>query len=151
MSSGDPPPLAIRPARDEDAGAVALLAGELGYPSGPEAIRARLAAIAREADQAIVVAEAPEGVVGWIHVGVTLSLESEPWAEIRGLVVSESCRGRGVGRRLVDFAEAWAARRGHSRIRVRTNVLRQESPKFYARLGFVQVKTQAVFAKDLGR
>lgn len=149
MSPVDTPSLAIRPVRGEDIEAVARLAGELGYPAGPEQIRARLAAIAREEDQAVVVAEGPEGVVGWIHVGITLSLESEPWAEIRGLVVSGSRRGQGVGRRLVEFAERWAVERGHSRIRVRTNVLRQESPKFYARLGFVQVKTQAVFFKEL--
>ncbi len=147
----EPGSLAIRPVRGEDLEAVARLSGELGYPVSAEEIRGRLEAISRDPDEAVVVAEAPEGVVGWMHVGITSSLETGPFVEIRGIVVSERCRGRGAGRRLVDFAEAWAAERRHARIRVRTNVVREGSPKFYARLGFRQIKTQAVFAKDLGR
>jgi GNAT superfamily N-acetyltransferase len=139
----------IRPAEPGDAEAMARLSAELGYPATPAEVRERLAALAVDPREVVLVAAAGGEVIGWIQVGVTLSLESEPFAEIRGLVVAEDRRGGGIGAALVARAEAWAAARGCARIRVRSNVVRERAHRFYARAGYRVAKTQAVFEKGL--
>ncbi|MBK8266810.1 MAG: GNAT family N-acetyltransferase [Planctomycetes bacterium] len=88
-------------------------------------------------------------VVGWIQVGVHVCLESTPFAEIYGLVVDEAERGRGIGKTLVIRAEAWARERGMARLRVRTNVVREATHRFYESLGFSVSKRQMVFDKSV--
>ena len=61
----------------------------------------------------------------------------------------EASRGRKIGATLVAAAEAWARERGHGRMRVRSNVLRQPAHRFYERLGYAVTKRQAVFDKSL--
>jgi len=61
--------LRIRPAQPEDAPALAALAGQLGYPTTPEKMMARLQALAEDDHQAVFVAVEADGqVVGWVHV-----------------------------------------------------------------------------------
>jgi GNAT superfamily N-acetyltransferase len=96
------------------------------------------------------VAEAAGEVAGWLHAATALRLESPPYAEIGGLVVEERRRGQGIGERLVRAAIGWAGERGYAELRVRSNVVRADAHRFYRRLGFASVKTQAVFALPLG-
>jgi Acetyltransferase (GNAT) family. len=88
-------------------------------------------------------------VIGWGHVGSRLLLESDPFAELLGLVVDARRRSGGVGARLVEEAERWAVARGHFTIRVRSNVIREDAHRFYFRSGYRLSKRQAVFTKDL--
>src|SRR4051794_17375108 len=107
----------IREASAADARALADLATQLGYPSTPEQSAARLATLGGP-DHAILVAEDENRrVVGWIHVLARRHLETDPFAEIGGLVVDEACRGRGIGRLLVDAAVAWAQEHGFGELR----------------------------------
>lgn len=78
-------------------------------------------------------------------------LDSGRRAEITGLVVDESARGQGVGRRLVEGVEAWATGRGLGVLAVRSNVMRSESHPFYERMGFARVKTQHAYRKQLSQ
>ena len=80
-----------------------------------------------------------------------MALESGRRAEIVGLVVAGAGRRRGVGRALVQAAEAWAAKGGIERLIVRSNITRAESHAFYPALGFSRGKTQAVYQKALER
>ena len=144
-----PDALHIRPAHPGDAPSLALLTGQLGYPATPEAIVGRLAWLAAEATQAVLVAEAEGDVVGWAQVGRALSLESGEQAELVGLVVDEAWRGRGIGAALVAAAEAWARERGLPCLRVRSNVTREATHRFYRNLGFEEAKRQVVFRKAL--
>lgn len=137
----------LHPATPADAPALAGLSGQLGYPSTPAQIAARLERLG--AADRVLVAEADGRVAGWIHVRGTRSLESEPWAEIAGLVVDEGVRGRGIGRELVEAACLWAGEQGYGEVRVRSNVLRAAAHRFYERQGFRTVKTQAVFSRRL--
>lgn len=145
-----PDALPIRPAHPGDAPRLALRTGQLGYPASPEAIAGRLARLAAEATQAVLVAEAEGDVVGWAQVGRALSLESGEQAELVGLVVDEAWRGRGIGAALVAAAEAWARERSLPRLRVRSNVTRAATHRFYLNLGFEEAKRQVVFRKALG-
>ncbi len=144
-----PNALQIRPAHPEDAPRLALLTGQLGYPAAPDAIAERLARLAAEVGQAVLVAEADGVVVGWAQVGRGLSLESGEQAELVGLVVDEAHRSRGIGADLVAAAETWARERGLARLRVRSNVTREATHRFYLNLGFEEAKRQVVFRKPL--
>jgi len=138
----------IRTVVPADAAPLSALAGELGYPTTTEEMRNRIEGAASDPHHAIYVAEM-DAIVGWIHMSVNLSLESGISAEIRGLIVTEACRGGGVGSMLVAAGEAWAKKKGCRRIRVRTNAAREKAQAFYAKLGYRITKTQEVFDKEL--
>ena len=138
----------IRTAAIDDATSLAALAGELGYPTTTEQMQIRLGTAAAESQHRVFIAEL-DAIAGWIQVSLMLSLETGQFAEIVGLVVAESERGAGIGGKLVAAAEKWAAEEGCTRIRVRTNVLREKARLFYQRLGYQGVKRQEVFDKAL--
>jgi ribosomal protein S18 acetylase RimI-like enzyme len=145
----DSPAFAIRQMQLEDAPAVAALTTELGYPSTGDEIARRYRFIGGRSDTCLFIAQQAGDVVGWIHVQATHSLENDPRAEIWGLVVSESVRGTGAGRRLVEAAESWAKARGLEVMAVRSNQLRTGARGFYEHLGYAITKTQNAFRKNL--
>jgi GNAT superfamily N-acetyltransferase len=139
----------LRPARPEDAEALATLCGQLGYPSETVQVARRLRSIGTRPDHAVLVAVDGAKLLGWVHVFVTRLLETDARAEIGGLVVDEACRGRGLGKALVRGAEAWARSYGLRLLRVRTNVTRERAHRFYEREGFREEKRQIVLMRDL--
>jgi GNAT superfamily N-acetyltransferase len=140
----------IRSAEDRDITTLARLAGELGYPSTPEQVRERFADIKAAPHQATYVAVTNgDAVIGWIQLSEVRSLESEPRAEITGLVVDSNFRGGGAGRLLVERGEEWARQRGLAVIGVRSNIIRERTHVFYERLGYAVTKTQKVFRKRI--
>ncbi|HKR64314.1 MAG TPA: GNAT family N-acetyltransferase [Thermoanaerobaculia bacterium] len=136
----------IRAARAEDAAVIADLNGQLGYPTSAAEMAERLATIGNDA---VLVATQGEIVIAWIQVAITSSLESGAFAEIRGLIVDESHRSARIGAALVAAGEAWVRERGIARIRVRSNVIRERTHRFYERLGYVGKKSQRVFDKKV--
>ena len=133
-----------------DVSAVARLATQLGYPSTPAQIERRFRALENAPEAGVMVAEGPDGaVIGWIHVFATRQLESDPGAEIGGLVVDESARGRGIGSALMESAEAWARERGFEGVSVRSNVIRLEAHEFYKSRGYQILKSQFKLRKRL--
>lgn len=142
--------VAVRQMRPEDAGAVAQLVTQLGYPSTEDEIRRRYDLIKDRWDARLLIAQhAGSSIVGWVHVQALYLLESDPRAEIFGLVVAETARGTGVGRRLIEAAEEWALLRGLSVMGLRSNYLRTEAHGFYEHLGYKVIKTQNAFRKNL--
>ena len=141
--------MTIRAARLADAPAVAGLATQLGYPTRPEQAEARLRDLLERPDGAVLVAEEDGTVIGWIHVVGAFRLENDPFAEIAALVIDETHRGRGTGAALVDAATEWATRQGFRALRVRSNVVRERTHRFYERLGFERIKSQVVFARPV--
>jgi GNAT superfamily N-acetyltransferase len=122
----------IREARPEDAGLIAGLLGELGYPATPALVRTRLAALGGQ-DRVLV---CQEGFVS-LHC-VPLLAEGGCCARITALVVTESRRGAGVGRALVEAAEATARAWGCDRLEVSSGrrAERAAAHRFYPALGF---------------
>lgn len=144
----------VRSMVEGDAGAVAALSGQLGYPAAADRIASRFRVLVEDPDSTILVAEMSDRALGgWIHVSGRRSLETDPLAEIAGLVVEAARRRQGIGRQLVDAAEAWARGRGYVRMRVRSNVARDAAHDFYSGLGFARIKSQHVYerAVDAGR
>lgn len=141
---------AVRPAADADAGRLAALCEQLGYPTSPEAARARLAELAQDPEHAVFVFDDGAGsAVGWVHVHAVESLVAGRYAEIGGLVVDAGARRTGAGRQLMLAAEAWARAHGCSSVRLRSNIVRTGAHEFYKRLGYESAKTQLAFMKRL--
>ena len=139
----------VRPAIESDAPAIAGLCTQLGYPSTPEEVARRLRQILSWQGQALFVAEVGGQVAGWIHVQVYPLPEMDLHTEIGGLIVDEAQRGRGVGRMLLARAEEWAQAQGCAEIRVRCNIIRARTHKFYEQCGYANIKTQHTFRKKL--
>jgi GNAT superfamily N-acetyltransferase len=143
--------LGVREMTSEDLPAVAALSDQLGYPVTLAELEPRLDRIRGTRDDALFVAALPDGsVAGWIHVGADQSLIHDSVAEIKGLIVSEAHRGKGLGEDLVGAAEAWCLRHGFRNVRVRTRVEREAAHGFYQRRGYQKQKTQHVFLRRLG-
>lgn len=137
----------IRAATDADSEAIARLMTQLGYPQDAADAQSRLDASAKHG-YAVFVADDNGAILGCIQVGAVASLESDPFAQILALVVDENARGQRIGAQLVGAAVAWAAERGYAKLRVRTNVVRKDTHRFYEREGFRLLKEQRVYVRD---
>ena len=140
----------IRRARQSDAPRIAVLSGQLGYPTPVKEMAARLKRALRARNGVCFVAETKdEGVIGWVHVSVTPLLEVESRAEVNGLVVDEEVRSRGVGGSLLKEAEKWAGKMRCKGMSVRSIVIRERAHDFYLSEGYEHYKTQKAFRKAL--
>lgn len=136
--------------RAGDASRVAELTTELGYPSTAADIEERFAALADHPhDLILVVTDADDEVIGWVHVARVARLQSVATAEIHGLVVGSGHRSSGLGSALVAAAEAWARERGAQRMVVRSRSTRTRTHEFYERLGYAETKRSHVFDKRI--
>jgi ribosomal protein S18 acetylase RimI-like enzyme len=62
---------------------------------------------------------------------------------VENVAVAPSAQGRGLGRALLEFAEAEAARRGLRRMALVTHEAMTENQAIYARLGYREVERRA--------
>lgn len=142
----------IRSVCSNDAEAINELIGQPGYPQdGREAAAARLQAWDDAAAGAAYLAETDDETLGIIAVYVCPFFEHEgAWARITALVVSDRARGRGIGSRLVEAAEAFAASHGCSRMEVTSHDGRTDAHRFYERYGYtIQTGISSRFLRDL--
>lgn len=79
------------------------------------------------------VVEYGDSVVG----GLTMSFE-ESYATLANIAVCPSCQGYGVGRSLMEFAEAKAKEKGYEEMRLATHVLLTENVSLYAHLDWCE-------------
>jgi ribosomal protein S18 acetylase RimI-like enzyme len=71
-------------------------------------------------------------------IGVLVLEEGADGFLLDNIAVLPECQGKGLGRSLIEFAEAEARRRGYREIRLYTHVLMTENIALYRRVGFVQ-------------
>jgi len=140
----------VRAARPADAERLALLCGQLGYPTSVEQVRARLDRVQQDETNTVLVAEGIDGqVIGWVQVYARPLVVDDLNAEVGGLVVDERNRSQGVGRRLMEEAEAWAHAHDCEAVNVRSNVIRERAHHFYEEIGYRRIKTQLTLRRDL--
>jgi ribosomal protein S18 acetylase RimI-like enzyme len=127
----------IRPAEVEDVRALVGLLDELGYPANAAAVVRRLDILFHRDDCSVLVAIDEGGVIGFgtLHIFPVIH-EDAPRGQITALVVSQPCRGRGIGGELVRQLEQRAQEKGVGRIVVATANHRLEAHDFYERLGY---------------
>jgi GNAT superfamily N-acetyltransferase len=127
----------VRGATLADVTVLAPLLGELGYPASAAELEPRVRRMLARDDQRILIAESGNEALGLLalHVFPTLTYDRD-LALIMALVVMESARGLGIGRQLIDRAEAIAKSLGAARLMVTTHVRRSDAHAFYERLGF---------------
>ena len=97
--------------------------------------------VARDPNIHLVVAEDNEGtVVGCLQLCILSGLSSQGTS--RGLVqdvrVATSCRSRGIGEQMMQWAADEARARGCKLIELLTNNARVDAQRFYERLGFAR-------------
>ena len=97
--------------------------------------------VARDPNIHLVVAEDNEGtVVGCLQLSVLPGLSSQGTS--RGLVqdvrVATSCRSRGIGEQMMQWAADEARERGCKLVELLTNNARADAQRFYERLGFAR-------------
>jgi len=105
--------LAIREALPGDAGAVAVLLGQLGHPTAVDEAARRLGQVAGKAGTRVLVAELAGEPVALAHLLIfPLLAEGGSACRLAALVVREDRRRGGIGRALLTEVEAVAAAKG---------------------------------------
>jgi GNAT superfamily N-acetyltransferase len=85
----------------------------------------------------VFVADARRAVLGVVALYITPRFERTGWwAQVVALVTAEAARGMGVGRRLMNRAEAAAMDAGCDRIALSSSRERSGAHAFYRRLGY---------------
>jgi len=95
--------------------------------------------IADDPRQSLLVAESDGRIVGTLQLSVlpNLTYGGRRRAQVEGVRIAKSARGRGIGRALVEEAKALALSSGCHMLQLTTNRQRSEAVHFYERLGFV--------------
>lgn len=132
-----------------DVPAVAELSAQLGYKTTPREVARRFLKLQGSFNDGFFVAVQGAEVVGWLHVYGVRLLETDSYAEIGGLVVDAAVRRQGIGRGLVQWAEAWAAAHDYRELRLRSGLHRREAHAFYEQLGYRLSKTSHMFRKEV--
>jgi GNAT superfamily N-acetyltransferase len=138
----------VRDLRLADAPAARRLLGQLGYEVAEGEIRERLASLAKAPDHRVVVAEIDGEVAGLLHVFERPALEKACEAVVQALVVEAGRRGSGVGRTLMNEAQAWARARGLASIVLYSRVDRHDARAFYEQLGYRRAATSHLMRRD---
>ncbi|MEM7211091.1 MAG: GNAT family N-acetyltransferase [Pseudomonadota bacterium] len=71
-------------------------------------------------------------------LGMIILVDQPDALMLENVAVAPEAQSRGVGRRLIDHAEAEARRRGHPRIRLYTHATMVENQRMYAHLGYIE-------------
>jgi ribosomal protein S18 acetylase RimI-like enzyme len=151
-------PIGIREARRDDLPrVVALLADDaLGaareVPGEPLAAAYQEAfdAMAAQVGNVLLVATAGDDVVGCLQLILIpgLSRAGMLRAQIEGVRVASTVRGRRIGERLVEEALARARASGCGLVQLTSDASRADAHRFYERLGFVATHVGMKLALD---
>ena len=143
----------IRPVEPADAAAWVALRTEL-WPRAPADHAPEVGAFLADppSEEACLVAETSQAIVGFVEVGLRKYAEectTSPVGYLEGIYVSQTYRGRGIGRALVEAAESWARDRGCSEMASDRALTNEESGRFHLALGFNEVHRIVCYRKKL--
>jgi GNAT superfamily N-acetyltransferase len=137
-----------REARLEDAGEIARLISQLEHPTTVDDVVAQWPLFTAAGNVALVAARADGTLAGVAVLHLTHTLHRRrPVGRITALVVDAPERGRGVGRALVEHAEARLREAGCGLLEITSHVRLLQAHAFYDHLGYE--RTSHRFAKEL--
>jgi GrpB-like predicted nucleotidyltransferase (UPF0157 family)/GNAT superfamily N-acetyltransferase len=127
----------VRPAAPGDADAIAPLLGELGYPTDPREVGARLTDLLQRDGEGALVYDRDGDTVGLLTWQLThLIYRSAPQLRITALVVRSDQRRRGVATELLAAVERIASEQGCIRLELTTRPRRADAAALYESAGF---------------
>ncbi|HET7576708.1 MAG TPA: GNAT family N-acetyltransferase [Sphingomicrobium sp.] len=144
-----PPPTKpkLRDVRPADAKQLVELIHDLGHEIDEKAIRKNLAAL-RKSGETPLVATLGKRVIGLVGMNKRIAVHKPaPIGRISVLVVADDAQDKGIGRMLVEAAEAWFRKQGCTLVEVTSNDRRTAAHAFYRHMGYE--RTSIRFAKDL--
>jgi GNAT superfamily N-acetyltransferase len=142
-----PPKPKIREAKPSDAGRLAELIRELGHEIVEKQVRKNLDAL-KKTGELLLVATLDKQIVGMCAVSRRIMINRPaPLGRITSLIVTRDAQGHGIGRMLVEAAEAWLREEGCQLVEVTSNDRLAEAHAFYRHLGYD--RTSIRFAKTL--
>lgn len=121
-----------------DAEALSPLLEQLMHkPQTPEQIRIRLRRLAATGADRVLVAVVEGRVAGVAGLTYAWMLHVDaPTARLMSIVVDEACRGRGIGRRLIEASLEQSRIWGCDRIELTSRLERGAAHSFYEAVGF---------------
>lgn len=141
--------LIIKELSEKDLDTIVLLTRQLGYDTTGASTWERLRYINNSSNDVAFGAYEQEQLLGWINICCTMRLESGAFCEIGGMVVLDNARGKGIGKRLLQKASEWSRQKNMPVLKVRSNVIRKDTHRFYLQNGFEAIKEQKVFELKL--
>ena len=142
-----PPEPKIRDAKPADAPRLVELIRFLGHEIDEKSVRRNLTALKKTGETPLV-ATLGEDVVGLCGVAAQVMIHRDaPIGRISPLVVAEDAQGHGIGRLLVEAAEAWMRKKSCKLVEVTSNDSHTEAHAFYRHMGYE--RTSIRFAKTL--
>ncbi|WP_018110586.1 aminoglycoside 6'-N-acetyltransferase [Thermus igniterrae] len=138
----------VRPLRREDLPAYLALRRELWPEAGEEGVETLLEGLR----QAAFVAEVEGELVGFVEVGLrpyAEGCETSPVGYLEGWYVRPPWRRQGVGRALVERAEAWARAQGCTEMASDAQLENLPGQEAHRHLGYQEVERIVCFRKPL--
>ncbi|HDT6543430.1 TPA: GNAT family N-acetyltransferase [Kluyvera ascorbata] len=133
----------IRTPKLKDIPSLSKLFLQLGYQTEGERLEKHIAQ--EHPSLSILVAESEKELCGVIVMNFITPLhENSLWALISALVIDESLRGAGIGRKLLIAAEQIALEKGCSQIELSSSERRVRAHKFYEDNGYQEVRKRFV-------
>lgn len=127
----------VRAATPADAQSIAPLLAELGYPTGSEAVAARIQRLTRSEQTGVLVAdEAGTAIALLAFQFIELLERPQPTCRITALVTGAAHRRRGAASELLAALRSLAEERDCERLEVTTKPDRDEALAFYRAHGF---------------
>lgn len=142
-------PANIRKAQIQDLASIHSLAEQLGYSISTQEMEENVKVILNHPDYELLVITENNLVAGWMSLHVRYAIETSHFLQITGIIVDDKKRGKGYGKMLVNYAEAYANEKGIKKLALYSNNKRTEAHQFYLRQGLVKTKDSSWFAKNL--
>lgn len=130
--------ISIREARGGDAIAIAELYRSFVTSPHINVREDRLEAIATDPNNFVFVCQVDEIICGTAFLTLCLDamFGNQPYGVLENVVVNEALRGKGIGRRLFEHAEAVCCTRDCSKIMLMSTATRESAHRFFEQQGF---------------